>query len=745
MLHKSEIRPHNGLPALFVDGQVIPPMAYQFMSSEPDITNNIPLPPFMPTDEQLTAMGSAGVKLYFVRIEMNDPERLPEVFDKLARSIRQLRRCVPGAYAMPWLIISPYEDFYKKYTGDAQQFDDGSIGGYTGTASRRMKDPETPRHTHASLAWRHETAGELRRLVRMIQAEEDLSDAVVGYFFFPLQHEACYFYDFDHSKKLDDFSPAMKLAFRNYLAEKYAGCVSLLRKAWHDDTVTFESAQIPGRAMREQGSAGLFWDSAFSQSVIDYAEIRSHVWADTLEYFARSVKEESGHRAVVGSFWGYLLHNDVLWGGQSFFRRMMDSPFLDFWASPFTYVNKNPGMSVTVRFLTRSLQQHGKLFFAEVDTTTTTSHPTQRGRQGMMIDDPALDGEVLKREFCYTLTEGMNGWWIDWPSGTAQYDEAKLLPLMRRIQQVGSESVNRPLGSVSRVAAVVEQDSLFCATNFGSSLISCAIQWPRIGELPYLGAPVDHYELQDVLSPSARPYDLYLFLNAYRLDGKTRGQMQALRKRGRTLVYMYAQGFLSPEEPTASAENVSGLTGIRMREAKGPQSGRIVLTENASLLGLTPGDEIGEYDKPVVGGMGFAHNDHKPYPAPNQPLSPVFVVDDPEATVLGVYKESGEPALAIKEVDGCTLVYLGALAPTVRLIRALCRRAGIHLYVEEDCFTFACESYVGLHAPRDGKIELRLPGKRGLREVYTGETLAPDTRFELSLRKGETRLYEYFD
>ena len=744
MLHTSEIRRHNGLPALFIDGQLVPPMAYQFMSSDPDITNNIPLPPYMPTDVQLTAMGSAGVKLYFIRMEMGDPERLPEVFSKLARSLRQLRRCVPGAYAMPWLILCPYEDFYKKYPGDAQQFDDGSIGGYTDLAGGRMKDAATPRHTHASLAWKHETAGQLRSLVRMIRAEEDLADTVVGYFFFPLQHEACYFMGFDRTKKLDGYSPAMKLAFRDYLAEKYAGCVSRLRSAWHDEQVTFDTAEIPGRAMREDGTAGLFWDSAVSQPVIDYAEIKSRAWADTLEYFARAVKEESGGRAVAGSFWGYLIHNNVLWGGQSFFRRMMDSPFLDFWASPFTYVNKNPGMSVTTRFLTRSLQQHGKLFFAECDTTTTTSHPTQRHRQGMVIDDPALDGEVLKREFAYTLTEGMNGWWIDWPSGHAQYDEARLLPLMRACQRIGRESAEKPLGSVSQVAAVVEQDSLFCVPNTHSTLTSCAIEWPRIEELPYLGAPVDHYELHDVLDRDL-PCRMYLFLNAYRLDAETREAMRRMRRPGRTLVYMYAQGFLSPDEPTASAENIEALTGFKMRRLSGTRSGRIVLTENARLLGLTPGDEIGQFDKPVEGGMGFARNGDRPYPAPNQILDPAFAVEDPDAVVLGVYKETGEPAFAMKEKDGCTLVYLGATAPTVRVIRALARRAGIHLFCEEDCFTFANESYVGLHAPHDGVFELCLPETHGLREVFTGETLAPASRIPLALKKGETRLFAYTD
>ena len=97
----------------------------------------------------------------------------------------------------------------------------------------------------------------------------------------------------------------------------------------------------------------------------------------------------------------------------------------------------------------------------------------------------------------------------------------------------------------------------------------------------------------------------------------------------------------------------------------------------------------------------------------------------------------------MKEEDGCTLVYLGALAPTVRVIRALARRAGIHLFCEEDCFTFANESYAGLHAPHDGVFELCLPAAHGLREVFTGETFAPAARVPLTLRKGETRLFEY--
>ena len=743
-MHISEVRTVQGTTRLYVDGQAVPPMSYQFMSSDPDITNNIPIVPEMPSETQLRAMGSAGVKLYFIRLEVNDPERLGVVFDQLKRSVQTLRSCVPDAFAMPWLIIGPYRDFCEKYPRDVQVFDDGSTGGYSSNLKGRIDDAKTPRHTHASLAWRHETSGMLRELARRTMADPLLSDTVVGWFFFPLQHEACYFQDYNHSAKLDDYGPATRLAFRNYLAEKYAGRESLLRRAWHDPSVTFETAQLPVRAQRDFGSCGLFWDPAVSQQVIDYVEIRSRVWEETLECFARAAKEGSGGRVVVGSFWGYLIHNDTLWGGQSYFRRMMDSPFVDFWASPFTYVNKNPGMSVTARFVHRSLQAHGKLFFAEVDTTLTSSNPAQLRRQGMVIPDPVYDAELIKRDFAYLLTEGMNGWRIDWPSGRDEYDENRLLPLWRTIQRVGRESANKPLGSVAQVAAFVEQNSLFAVPNTHSRLTSCAIEQPRIHELPYLGAPVDHYELHDALSGDLK-HPMQLFLNAYLLTEEERRAIVRLRTRAKMQVFLYAQGFLSPDEPTASAANMSELTGISLRQAPALSSGRIVLTEAARELGLEPGEETGEFDKLIEGGMAFYQNGGVPCPIETQAPDPAFVVDDPDAIVLGVYRETGQPAFAMKEQDGCTTVYFGSTALTIRVLRALARRAGVFLYTREDATVYACESYVGVHAAQDGPLTLHLPARRMLRDVFSGECFGPCEELPLDIRKGFTRLFEYLD
>ncbi len=528
---------------------------------------------------------------------------------------------------------------------------------------------------------------------------------------------------------------------RNYIAEKYMGSLDQLRRAWNDDNVTFDTLPLPDRAARENGTAGLFWDPAVSQPVMDYAEVRSRAWADTLEYFARVCKEETGYRALVGSFWGYLLHNDPLWGGQGFYRRMMDSPFLDFWASPFTYVNKNPGMSVTVRQLQQSVQLHGLLFFAEIDTCTSTSHPTQLWRQGIQIDDPSLDGDILKREFSYALTEGMHGWWIDWPSGTAQYDEAQLLPMMRRAQEIGRESLEKPMGSVAQIAALVSQEGIFSVLNTHNNLTCCAIEFPRIFELPYLGAPIDHYELRDVLDGQDR-HRMYLFQNAYRLDADERAAIARLHTPDRMLVFLYAQCFLSPEAPTASVDNISSLTGIRLRQVGPISSGRIVLTEQATLLGLTPGDEVGEYDKLITGQMRY---DGNPIAVKTQTPDPVFVADDPDAVVLGVYKENGLPAFVMKTVDGCRSVYYGSTTLNARVLRGLCRLQGLTLYTQDGCVIYANESYLGLHAVRDGEVTLHLPTPCALQEAFSGEIFPAASELTLSLRRGETRLFAFLD
>jgi hypothetical protein len=356
-LKQAEVTMHDGLPTLLVDGRPVGPLCFQWENGYGG----------MDSASQLRSMGEAGVELTFVRIYMSDPDRIAETFTSLDQSMAVLKANIPDALVIPMVWIGPYEGFAEKYPGDVIVFNDGGTGGWLNPGFMWLKDPDTPRYTFASSAWRSEVSGMLRELVHHV-LNSDYADRVIGYFLFALAHEWCYFWDFDARNRSYDYSPAMKLAFRDHLVRKYNGSVSKLRSAWQDPAVTFQSAALPTRMQKRTGDFGYFWHPERCAQLYDYYECHNDVVADKLMAFARVIKEATAAKAVVGAFWGYLQHGCSIDGGQSRFKPVLACPDVDFWASPYTYENRGPGDHASMRFVTRTLQHHGKLWFAEVDT-----------------------------------------------------------------------------------------------------------------------------------------------------------------------------------------------------------------------------------------------------------------------------------------------------------------------------------------------------------------------------------------
>ena len=356
-LKKAEIRSHNGIPALFVDGRPVGPLCFQWENGEGQLDSGA----------MLKSMGECGVEVYLSRTFLSNPEKIAESFAKLDEHAALLRKNVPGAMLIPMVWIGPYEEFGKKYPNDVVVFDDGGTGGWLNPGFMWLGSPDTPRYTHASTAWKYEVGGMLRELVNHV-LRSDYADMVIGYFLFALAHEWSYFWDFDAKNRIYDYSPAMKFAFRNHLINKYNGSLSKLHAAWKNSDITFETAPLPSRIQKRTADFGYFWNPETSAQLYDYYECHNDVVADKLMHFAKVVKEASGRKAVVGAFWGYLQHGCSIDAGQSRFKQVLDCPDLDFWASPYTYENKGPGDHASMRFVTRTLQAHGKHWFAEVDT-----------------------------------------------------------------------------------------------------------------------------------------------------------------------------------------------------------------------------------------------------------------------------------------------------------------------------------------------------------------------------------------
>lgn len=747
----------NGIPMLIIDGKPYGPMSYQWALGENSA-------------RQLKSMGETGVKLYFLRIALSDPEKLDEFMQSLEAHVRLLKEQVPDAVAIIWFMFTPYEEFAQKYPDEVIVFNDGNKGGWTNPSFMHVRDGEVPRYSFASEVWKSEICGMLREIVRRINNSE-LAETIVGYFFFSLCYEWSWFWDYDASTRCLDFSVAMKKAFKNYLVEKYAGSEEKLRAAWRDDALSFETAQIPDFDQRSQTDCGVFWDPKRSAQVIDYAECHAQVVADKLAAFSKVCKEESKGRAVVGSFWGYLQNQNFLWGGQARFKALMDWPYLDFWAAPYTYENKGPGDYSSMRYLIKSLQKHGKLYFSEADTFIFDTNKAQLRHHGFPQTTFEQSRELLKRDYVYPLCEGTQSWWIDWSGGESMYQEDGFKPLMTRMTQITRSAYTMPMGGVSDVAAVVDQESLLACTDgrivsnlanvqmrepvrtsqeaeksFPSYLMYNAIDRFRIHELPRIGTPVDFYEMDDVLDDGGRRHKMYIFLNNYVMDACERQRLsEKLKRDGNVLVFMYGAGLIRPDgEQGISAENVSDVTGIKMGMDMVDQRARMCLTSNAELLlGLKCGDEVGDFERTITSGFDYASNSEIPFkPAPNR-IFPALYVDDPEAETLGTYIEGGRVGFSIKRFEDWTSVYIGSPGIQAEVLRALARLAGAHLYVDNgDVIVYANESFVGIHTEREAEYKICLKEAADVCEAFDKRNVARHAEsFTEHIPAQTTRLY----
>lgn len=716
-LKKAEIRSHNGLPALFVDGRPIGPLCFQWENGEGQLDSGA----------MLKSMGECGVELFLARTFLSNPDKTAESFAKLDEHAALLRKNVPNALLIPMVWIGPYEEFAKKYTNDVIVFDDGGTGGWLNPGFMWLGSPDTPRYTHASMAWRSEVGGMLHDLVNHV-LNSSYSDMVIGYFLFALAHEWSYFWDFDARNRSYDYSPAMKTAFRNHLERKYHGSVASLRAAWKNSDITFATAPLPSRMQKRTGDFGYFWNPETSAQLYDYYECHNDVMADKLMHFAKVVKEASGRRAIVGAFWGYLQHGCSIDAGQSRFKQVLDCPDLDFWASPYTYENKGPGDHASMRFVTRTLQAHGKHWFAEVDTFIYDSSEGALKHHGFPMTTVEQSENLLKREFAYPLCEGTQGWWIDWASGKSQYDAELFKPLMARMQQLGRAAMQLPSRSVSDIAAVVDQESLLAASSACSPITVRAIDFFKSYELPRLGSPIDYYELNDVLNETERRHKLYIFLNPYSIDNDERARIaRHLKRDGNVLVWMYGAGLINPDAPRKCCiDNVVDLTGIHMGIEMKEQRVRMKLVQGASqlLAGLLDDDEICDFERPITTGSDFADNGNKPAPIRPGKINPVLVVDDSQASVLARYMEGGQVGFAMKRFPGWTSVYIGSTNVQAYVLRALAGLAGAHLFVEgEDIIVYANESFIALHTERTGSRTVKLVKKADVVEVFDGRAM----------------------
>lgn len=536
----------------------------------------------------------------------------------------------------------------------------------------------------------------------------------------------------------EDYSPAAVRAFRAFLRDRY-GSDGGLRAAWGRDDVALATAAVPAAARLHAPALGFFRDPARERDVIDWLECLSELNVRQMLALCAAAKAACGRRKLVGVFYGYLWPH---WNTQNPARaghlalaRVLASPDVDYISSPYHYDHRSVGGVHHSQTVPQAIERAGKLHLDEIDTTTH------------LVDDPAwwpnaLQGvppdaeascRLLRRDAAAVLGTAGSAWWMDLRHAR-WYADPQIQAELRRLQALARQMGAEPADPRAEVAWVVDEGSYACC-DLNSNLNQYFTALPRQFEWSDLGLPVDTLLLSEVAA--ARPYRLYMLLNAWRVDAERRRVLlERLRRPGVTAVWFYGAGLCDGQR--CSAESAGALVGMRLRMQMDPVVPEIVLAEHGHPWLAAGGD-------PPRGrtrfGARLSEERQRGLVTVNPrgwdtPAAPLLAVDDPAAVVLGRYVHDGSAGLALVERAGWRSVYCGAPLLPGWLLRRMALAAGAHAYAPAGCVVHHRGPLLAVYVPAGGRVRVAAPPGQGLVELEPEEGGGRSARGPAARRDG---------
>lgn len=692
----AEVKPHGGVPTLFINGQ--PHSGMSYMS-------------YHPASKFFGQFAQVGVHLYSFSATPTEAAytlsktcwTAPGEFDYsgFEERVRMLLDVDPDAYFFPRLYLSSPRWWDAQHPDDLVTFDPGD--GQPQPFFHSPADKRVP--SWASEAWRRDTCEALRRFVEHVQ-KSPYADRVVGYHLASGTTEEWMMWG-GNERKWVDYSPANVAGFRRWLKTTY-GTPDRLQQAWGDKAATFDNATIPTKAQREATQLATLRDPPAERRVVDFYDYNADLVAETIARFAAAVKGATQRKALVGVFYGYVLqlcaeHRQQN-AGHTALDKVWNCPDVDFVTSPTSYAFRTPGTGYShFMSLTDSVKLHNKLWFDENDIRTWLLKGQPLRSWGQTDSYEETRGQ-LQREFANVLCQAVGQWWFD--MGGGWYDDPRILADIGRMNQIAARSLAWDRSTADEIAVVVDDRSLHCMQV--ANRLSRPLLLDQLPELGRIGAPVGLYALSDLQRLPPRKF--YLFLNAFAPTAAQRQAIDRLKQPGRVLAWVYAPGFYRDDATNLDA----------MRELTGLQ---FAIDQRPARLDVQC--DLGKY------GAGFD-------------VAPIFYADDKAATVRGRLAD-GRPGLVERTVDGWTSVYSAAPRLPAALLRDLAARAGVHLYLpapQTHDVVYANHSLLAVAVSEPGQRTMALPRECDVVDLFADKPLAKGVRqFTAHFERNETKLF----
>lgn len=530
-----------------------------------------------------------------------------------------------------------------------------------------------------------------------------------------------------------DFSQCGIAAFRAWLTEKY-GTDSALQAAYGDSGITLQNAMPPSAQQRSDDYLDVVITVQDHPQMMDYELYMAELKADTIEYFAKLVKDAIHDRLIVGTYGGYFYAG----GGYEFttavanvyFQRLLQSEYIDFIKSPWMYGMREIGDSAEFMGPVDSLDLYGKLWIVEEDTRLNLQK--MYGKQ----DDNAAVGwtrnyqqsvEQLKRNFSYILSKGM---------GVSFYnlmwnftDDDQYYGVIARMYEEMSASLCLTSESTADIAVFVDGESQMLIPyeeEVANSILYTSIYKEQLEELGHMGASYDMYLLDDLADGLVPEHKINIFLGTTMVSQEERAAIESrLQKNGNILVWIFTDGI--SDGNTTDIALIESLTGMELSlistQRKHNATAKISNTEHWLTAGMNTNQPYGveTYDK----------------------MSPVIAVTDTAATALAYHTGASDIAMAVKDMGNWTSVYSAIPNLPQILFRNMLTQVGGHIYTDSPSdVIYGNTDYVALHSIFAGERTIYLPETATVYDVFSGEVVATDTdSFTVTLTGKETRLF----
>lgn len=465
---KSYVKEHNGLPTLFVEGKPTAAMAYTTYFEE---------------RARYTDFIEAGFKIFFVNISLTmlpiNPDTLFTPFtvgvfedehkrdySEFENSVRKIVSECPDAIIFPRIYVSMPKWWIDSHPNSVIATPKGDL-----------------REAMFSEEFRCDASKMLAELVGHIK-NADYASRIGGWMICGATTQEWYYRGVDGG-----LGETAKEPYRLWVKENYGD----------------EDAPLPERA--DYGYKGDPYQR--NENAKRYALFCNLKMAETVDIFAKVIKDETNREQVVGAFYGYTFEARIPLFGTYALRKLLVSDNLDFFSSPNAYTRSREfGIDWADMMPVGSIKHHGKLPFIECDIRTCLTGSVQSARPGRYPDDiytvngatvwvgpptPELSREALRKSFAHQLTNGSAIWWFDMWGGW--YAHPLLMDEMIKMRGIYEKGLCKKQGLPSSQIVFFADEQSYAGALGGSPQLN-AIKETRTA-MGSVGAPYDSLDVVD--------------------------------------------------------------------------------------------------------------------------------------------------------------------------------------------------------------------------------------------------------